>query len=136
MFSYISLLIEQEFFDVINVNFLIVGHTHASIDQFFSVLGRAISRSAFIGYRIFLHRYNIDYLTNLINMICLGSPLSLINLFKEETKETYNILVARQISVYYDFSEAISTIVNKEIKVMIFLILLWLKLDQKIMDLT
>lgn len=35
------MLIEMEQFNEIYVNFLIVGHTHASIDQFFSVLKKA-----------------------------------------------------------------------------------------------
>jgi hypothetical protein len=33
---------------------LIVGHTHASIDQYFSVLAREIYKSNFIGSPIFL----------------------------------------------------------------------------------
>ena len=31
------------------MNFLIVGHTHASIDQYFSVIAKAIRNSHFIG---------------------------------------------------------------------------------------
>ena len=39
MFAYLSLLVEQGHFDEIRVNFFIVGHTHAPIDQYFSVFG-------------------------------------------------------------------------------------------------
>ena len=35
--------------DVIDVNFLIVGHTHASIDQYFSVLSNKIEHVKFVG---------------------------------------------------------------------------------------
>ena len=43
MFAYASALVENGYFDVLEVNFLIVGHTHSSIDQYFSVLSKAIS---------------------------------------------------------------------------------------------
>jgi hypothetical protein len=49
MFSYLSLLVEEDYFKKIEVFFLIVGHTHASIDQYFSVLARDIYKSEFIG---------------------------------------------------------------------------------------
>ncbi|KAJ1387535.1 hypothetical protein B484DRAFT_409877, partial [Ochromonadaceae sp. CCMP2298] len=42
MFAYMSMLVETFKFDFIELNFLIVGHTHASIDQFFSGLSKAI----------------------------------------------------------------------------------------------
>jgi hypothetical protein len=48
MFGYVSLLVENDFFDEIQLNFLIVGHTHASIDQYFSVLSNKISKTGFI----------------------------------------------------------------------------------------
>ena len=48
MFSDCSLLVETGLLDEIYVNFLIVGHTHISIDQYFSVLSRAINRAEFI----------------------------------------------------------------------------------------
>ena len=49
MFFYLSLLVEEEHFETIHVNFLIVGHTHSSIDQFFSVLSAHIKSQPFIG---------------------------------------------------------------------------------------
>jgi len=55
MFFYLSLLVELHYFDDISMQFLIVGHTHSTIDQFFSVLCKAIERARFIGTPISLH---------------------------------------------------------------------------------
>lgn len=49
MFAYIQKLVEEDLFDVVEVFFLIVGHTHASIDQYFSVLAKRIKDRSFIG---------------------------------------------------------------------------------------
>ena len=43
------MMVEADIFDVIDVHFLVVGHTHASIDQYFSVLAKQICRCDFIG---------------------------------------------------------------------------------------
>ena len=40
---------EENIFDKVEIYFLIVGHTHASIDQYFSILSNQINRSDFIG---------------------------------------------------------------------------------------
>jgi hypothetical protein len=55
MFFYLSLLVEEEHFDLIHVNFLIVGHTHSSIDQFFSVLSGHIKNQPFIGTHLMIN---------------------------------------------------------------------------------
>jgi len=47
--AYYSLLVEGYNFDEIEIAFLIVGHTHASIDQYFSVISRSIKKATFIG---------------------------------------------------------------------------------------
>ena len=49
MFCYFSLLIELGILDRVEINFLIVGHTHCCIDQYFSVLSGAVKGSEFIG---------------------------------------------------------------------------------------
>jgi hypothetical protein len=41
-FGFYCVLIESWIFDEIEIAFLIVGHTHASIDQYFSVISKAI----------------------------------------------------------------------------------------------
>jgi hypothetical protein len=40
MFCYASLLVELGSFDTVNINFLVVGHTHCNLDQTFSVCHR------------------------------------------------------------------------------------------------
>ena len=48
-------LVEEHFFDIIKVFYLIVGHTHNPLDQWFSVLGKAIKKADFIGSVLALH---------------------------------------------------------------------------------
>jgi hypothetical protein len=96
-----SLLVESFIFDRIECNFLIVGHTHSSIDQYFSVLSGAIKSTTFI-----------------------GSPLSLMNLLSvAHSGENIDCrpTVCRQISVYYDIVKALTPFINPIIKVFIYL---------------
>jgi hypothetical protein len=55
-----SILVEAGYFQTITVGFLIVGHTHASIDKYFSCLRRKISNASFIATPMALqHLYAI-----------------------------------------------------------------------------
>ena len=107
VFSYLSMLIDKEYFKKIEVFFLIVGHTHASIDQYFSVLAREIYKSAFI-----------------------GSPLALAALLAREELE-FNLsgkarsgernlkvapLLVRNIRVVYDMNAFMAPYINSAIK--------------------
>jgi hypothetical protein len=92
MFSYFSLLVESFVFDVIHVNFLIVGHTHSSIDQYFSVLTGSIKDAAYI-----------------------ASPLGLIELLKIDKRPT----VCRLLTVFYAFKDTILPYIDKDIAVFI-----------------
>jgi hypothetical protein len=49
MFCFLSHVVEERYFDEIEVMFLIVGHTHNILDQWFSVLAKAIRNAHFIG---------------------------------------------------------------------------------------
>ena len=51
MFCFISDLIERGYYDEIEVFFLIVGHTHNKLDQWFSVLSKAIKGAHFTKLR-------------------------------------------------------------------------------------
>ena len=82
MFCFLSLLVEKFIFDKITVNFLIVGHTHASINQFFSVLSGAIKDSDWI-----------------------ATPISLRQLLKSAHKELrFQPKVIRELIVYHDWA--------------------------------
>jgi len=97
------MMIETYEFDKIRVNFLVVGHTHSSIDQFFSVLRKLIEKGHFI-----------------------GSPLSLINLvMKDREFEDYGVRVMRQLTTIYEvFNVFAWFIVNPTVHVSCTLILI------------
>lgn len=50
-----ALLVELGYFETVTVGFLIVGHTHASIDQYFGCLRNLIGAATFIASPIALH---------------------------------------------------------------------------------
>lgn len=52
VFAYLSLLVEMRIIRTAEVYFLIVGHTHTPLDQYFSVLGRKISSIKWVGSRM------------------------------------------------------------------------------------
>ena len=49
IFCFVSYLVEKRYFDSVEINFLLAGHTHSKIDQFFSILSKAIAAAQFIG---------------------------------------------------------------------------------------
>ena len=55
MFCYASLLVELGFVDVVEINFLVVGHTHCNLDQNFSVLSRRIFKAPYIASPLAMH---------------------------------------------------------------------------------
>ena len=104
MFSYLSLLIEEDIFKKIEVFFLIVGHTHASIDQYFSILARDIYKSKFI-----------------------ASPLALESLLAREdsrllseksakAKTKQKPLLVKKLRLVHDFKSALEPLINPNIK--------------------
>jgi hypothetical protein len=96
MFSYLSLLVERHDFDTIKVNFLIVGHTHCIVDQYFSTLSQKIRACEFI-----------------------GTPMALKHLFdiKNDEKSVYKPpLINRQLDVFYDLWTPFEPYINKKIK--------------------
>jgi hypothetical protein len=95
MFSYLSLLIERQDFHRIHVNFLIAGHTHCIVDQYFSTLSQKIKECEFI-----------------------GSPMALKHLFtQKKANSSYKPpLVQKQIHFIYNLWDAFDPYINKEIK--------------------
>ena len=91
---YSSLLIETFAFDEIEIAFLIVGHTHASIDQYFSVIAKAIRKAHFI-----------------------GTPVALMELVRRCHDSSWQQkAIIRDIKVYYDLKSMFQPYVNKRIK--------------------
>ena len=103
VFTYISLLVQEGIFKKIEVYFLIVGHTHASIDQFFSILARRISSAYFIGSPLSLRA--------LLLQADFNSNLSGSNKEKRIEKP----LLVKNISVVYDMKKALEPLINKKI---------------------
>jgi hypothetical protein len=93
-FAYYSLLIEAFAFEEIEIAFLIVGHTHASIDQYFSVISRAIKRAKFI-----------------------GTPMALLELIRRCHDDSWRQpAVIREIKVYYNMKAMFAPYINKRLK--------------------
>lgn len=94
------MLVEMGYFDTITVGFLIIGHTHASIDQYFSCLRGIIRRANFI-----------------------ASPLALQHLFSLEPKQYTSKKrkyrpPLKQIQLHYvhDYVTFFEPYLNKDIK--------------------
>ena len=88
---------QKDYFKSFEINFLLTGHTHGSIDQYFSVIASAIHRSDFI-----------------------LSPLALMehvvkHAFTNNDKQLKNPTVTEQITVVYDMVSALAPFVNKSI---------------------
>lgn len=102
MFAYVSSLVELGYFDVMEMNFLIVGHTHSSIDQYFSVLSKAITNAEWIGSPL-----SLQALCNQAHKPTRGEQDEII-----ERRPSVN----RQIEVYYDVVSALKPYINDKIK--------------------
>ena len=91
---FLSLLVETGVFEIIEVNFLIVGHTHCILDQYFSTLSKANRAKSFI-----------------------GTPLALQNLYQNCHEEKTNTpTVNRQIRTFYDYKKHYGPHTNNHIK--------------------
>jgi hypothetical protein len=106
MFCYSSLLIETGFADEVNLNFLVVGHTHCNLDQEFSFHSKKIDASGWI---------------------C--SPLAMQELYLNAHKEHVEQAEAKdgqarpkrqtisiQLQYLYDWKSFFAPVINKNIK--------------------
>ena len=108
MFAYISMLVDNDIFDTVDVFFLIVGHTHASIDQYFSVLARLIFKCDFIGSPLSLHALlGREQYHNLS-----GAAWSKTDKEKSKSKP----LLIRKLSVIFDLKTCLVPVVDMSIK--------------------
>ena len=86
-----STLIEMFYLDEIHCNFLVVGHTHCSVDQYFGVCTKCIKKQHWI-----------------------GSPMSFQSLLKTAHNDPKRRpTVNRQIVVIFDFRHYFASIINK-----------------------
>ena len=95
MFAWFAHLVEDCYFDSVEMFFLIAGHTHSPIDQNFSVQGAAIARADFI-----------------------GSKLAMAELFlaahdvtKQKNKDA-RIQKVIEMETYHDYDEKYSAVIN------------------------
>ena len=94
--SFFSLLIEEGYFETIEVFYLVVGHTHNRLDQWFSVLSKAIRKSNFIG--------SVEALHNLFRIAHSS---------KEKHHRPSHV---EQIHCYHDWADYFGPVVNEKIK--------------------
>lgn len=113
MFAYVSLLVDKDKFDTVDIFFLIVGHTHASIDQYFSVLARQIFGCEFIGSPLSLHALlGSDQSYNLSGDAWVKAPDRHGNIKPRRAKP----LLIRKLSVIFDLKTPLSKIIDMSIK--------------------
>ena len=104
------MLVDKAIFDTVDIFFLIVGHTHASIDQYFSVLSKQIRACDFIGSPLALHALlgrEKDY-----NLSGAAWP-------REDGKakpHKAKPLIIRKISVIFDLKDRFEKIIDSSIK--------------------
>jgi hypothetical protein len=95
MFCFLSQIVEDCYFDEIEMFFLLVGHTHNILDQWFGVLARAIREANFIGSVLAIHAiYKIAHKTTVEHL---------------RPKEVH------QLETYHDMRKYYAPLVNDEI---------------------
>ena len=95
MFFYFSMLVELgDHFQEIHIGFIIVGHTHCSIDQYFSIISEAVKKCKFIGSREALwYLYSVCH-------------------HREDQRPT----IQRQLEVVFDYKSAFEPYINHKIQ--------------------
>jgi len=107
MFSWVAMLVEEGLFDVVEVFFLIVGHTHSSIDQYFSILAKLIMKCDFIGSPLALEALLAQSDEGLS---LSGKPLP------DGKKISSLPLGVKKLSAMFDMKTAIKPLVNTSIQ--------------------
>ena len=81
-FMFCSILVEAGYFQLVTVGFLIVGHTHASIDQYFSCLRRKIRNASFIASPMALqHLFTLPFTASEKKKSQFRPPISQLQLY-------------------------------------------------------
>jgi hypothetical protein len=110
VFAYIALLVQEGHFKVVEVFFLIVGHTHASIDQYFSILATAIWLCEFIGSPLALEAL----LSKKGGGNLSGCEWDNAGEIQQDLKAAP--LLVKKISVVYDMKKALTPLINFKLK--------------------
>ena len=100
---YTALLVELGFFDKVTVGFLIIGHTHASIDQYFSCLRKLIRRASFIASPLALH-----HLFSLDKSVSESTKSKLRSVYRPPLRQI-------QLLFVHDYKSAFAPYINKTI---------------------
>ena len=135
MFTFAALLVQEGFFRMVEMYFLIVGHTHASIDQYFSVLSRDIAKTNFIGSPLALEAlFSRERMSNLSgdawsradNEHKLKSKPLLVRFVNITHMNSFGYAIIpllifitfmhRKLCVFYDMKAALNPLVNKNIR--------------------
>ena len=103
---------EENIFDKVEIYFLIVGHTHASIDQYFSVLSNQINKSDFIGSPLALEHLFATIDSQDMN----PSGQSWQRQVKGQRKQKSLPLGVHKLAVIFDIKTALLKLSNTHIK--------------------
>jgi hypothetical protein len=96
MFCHLSHIIEDCYFDEIELFFLVVGHTHNILDQWFGVFARAIRKADFIGSVMALHAlYKIAHSSKVHHL---------------------RPKLVHQLEIYHDWVKFYAPVLNEDIK--------------------
>jgi hypothetical protein len=103
VFMYSALLVELGFFERVTVGFLIIGHTHASIDQYFSCLRKLIGRASFIASPLALH-----YLFSLDKSVSESTKSKMKSAYRPPLRQF-------QLLYIHDYKSAFAPYINEAI---------------------
>jgi len=103
----------MDIFETININFLVVGHTHDSLDQTFSVISKALGK---------IYQLNSFHIAD-INMHSIagkcdfiGSPLAVREIYQTaHREECHRPKFIEQLHFLYDWKAYFKNVVNKDI---------------------
>jgi hypothetical protein len=110
MFAYVAMLVDEDLFDIVEIFFLIVGHTHASIDQYiFSISAKRIKTKDFIGSPLALAAL----------LACSQQSRILSGRPSEDNRKRYvssRPLGVKKLSAMFDLKSCLGPLINKSIQ--------------------
>jgi hypothetical protein len=95
MFAWVQHLADERYFDIVEIFFLFAGHTHSPIDQNFSVVNHAISRSSFIG-----------------STVAMNELLKVAHDVTDQKNKNTRITEVINLDIYYDYVSYYDEVLN------------------------